>query len=532
MNKCKKHILLAITFVIVGLMITASASDIIQKQDKNEKTLKIYKNEDNFYNMDIATATKLESQISYNIIKNPQITGIPIFDGITPAISNSRNDLVVGYNSLDQENVYFSGSTDLGETWTDGMGFVLDDPPEKPDVDGCGDGRFLGSMVPGPYYFDGGGFLKVIIGDVSNFEDSFDGMLWTFNDLGDGYTYFIDVDCGGYTATDPDENEWAYGACSIIGDHGSAGIQVPMFTYQCNPDGVAWIYYWSEMEFGTSTSTDIDHDTLRSYSVWNYENETQDEMDIFLDAFEFGVWDEYEGYPIHPGLDSLIIDSVGNDNKIDISARSDNVIIVSERDGDIIAYYGNDVLNSGFSETTIITDAIEPRIDHIGVNNAVCSFVKDGVLNSCTTEDGGATWSNPVQISEEENILSGDVCPLGFVYESEQIIYFGSGGVEQPILEIQSVSGGIGVSAVIKNIGNADATNVQWSINLDGLVFLGKESSGNIASIAPEESKQIKSKFPLGFGNIDIAINAISDEGASAEETASAKLLLFFITGL
>ena len=63
-------------------------------------------------------------------------------------------------------------------------------------------------------------------------------------------------------------------------------------------------------------------------------------------------------------------------------------------------------------------------------------------------------------------------------------------------------------------------------------MFLGGKTSDTIPSIAVGESKEIKSSFPLGFGAIDITIEAQCAEGSSDTETASGTLLLFFITGL
>ena len=54
---------------------------------------------------------------------------------------------------------------------------------------------------------------------------------YSWNDVGAGYTNFIDVACGGYTAADPAENEWAYGGYSIVGDHGDLGEQTGFFSY-------------------------------------------------------------------------------------------------------------------------------------------------------------------------------------------------------------------------------------------------------------------------------------------------------------
>ena len=100
-----------------------------------------------------------------------------------------------------------------------------------------------------------------------------------------------------------------------------------------------------------------------------------------------------------------------------------------------------------------------------------------------------------------------------------------------PILEITGISGGLGVSANINNIGDAPATNVEWSIDTTGTVFVGKSASGTIPSIPAGGSESISS-FLIGFGGVDIDFSAVCDEGAGATASASGNLLLFFLTGL
>jgi hypothetical protein len=102
-----------------------------------------------------------------------------------------------------------------------------------------------------------------------------------------------------------------------------------------------------------------------------------------------------------------------------------------------------------------------------------------------------------------------------------------------PVLEIGTVTGGFGVKASVKNIGEAAATNVVWTIDLDGkLVFLGKSSTDTIATIAPAGEEAIKSAFILGFGKTNIVVSASCDEGVTAELTKTAFVLGPFVIGV
>jgi hypothetical protein len=102
-----------------------------------------------------------------------------------------------------------------------------------------------------------------------------------------------------------------------------------------------------------------------------------------------------------------------------------------------------------------------------------------------------------------------------------------------PVLEIGTITGGFGVKASVKNTGEAAATNVVWKIALDGkLVFVGKSSTGTIATLAVAGNQAIKSKFILGFGKTNIDVTATCDEGVSAEATASGMVIGPFVLGV
>ncbi|HUS98699.1 MAG TPA: hypothetical protein VMY59_00070 [Candidatus Thermoplasmatota archaeon] len=103
----------------------------------------------------------------------------------------------------------------------------------------------------------------------------------------------------------------------------------------------------------------------------------------------------------------------------------------------------------------------------------------------------------------------------------------------EPELEIGPITGGFGVKTSVKNTGTGNATNVDWTIALDGkLVFLGKSSTSTMASLAVGADEPIKAGFILGFGKTNIVVSAICDEGKTAEKTATAFVLGPFIIGV
>jgi hypothetical protein len=99
-----------------------------------------------------------------------------------------------------------------------------------------------------------------------------------------------------------------------------------------------------------------------------------------------------------------------------------------------------------------------------------------------------------------------------------------------PNLKIDAIKGPIGVTAVINNTGNADATKVSYNIDVNGkLIFFGKHKLGNLTKdIKPGETAKIKS-FVMGFGAAVAYVNVTCNEGVSATANKDIKVLLFFV---
>jgi hypothetical protein len=100
-----------------------------------------------------------------------------------------------------------------------------------------------------------------------------------------------------------------------------------------------------------------------------------------------------------------------------------------------------------------------------------------------------------------------------------------------PELDAGYITGGLfKVNAVIKNIGDAEATDIDWSITLEGgVILLGEETTGTIPSIPEGGEVIVSSSLILGFGNTIVKVSMEEQYGSSDVREQDATILLFFI---
>ena len=91
-----------------------------------------------------------------------------------------------------------------------------------------------------------------------------------------------------------------------------------------------------------------------------------------------------------------------------------------------------------------------------------------------------------------------------------------------PIIEIGEITTSFGaVSAEIKNVGAGAASEVNWSIAIQGsLVLLGRTTAGSFDKIMPGFAPKAKTGFVFGLGSVDIIVSV-----GEQEKTASGLLL-------
>jgi glucose/arabinose dehydrogenase len=85
-----------------------------------------------------------------------------------------------------------------------------------------------------------------------------------------------------------------------------------------------------------------------------------------------------------------------------------------------------------------------------------------------------------------------------------------------------------GVHAVIHNIGLVNATTVHWKIALDkGLILVGKQASGTIPLMFPDQSVIVKIPLVIGLGKTHITVTADAANANTTNDTGNGKIMGF-----
>ena len=178
--------------------------------------------------------------------------------------------------------------------------------------------------------------------------------------------------------------------------------------------------------------------------------------------------------------------------------------------------FGNLFYHNSFIENSVHAKQIE-----FGHNIWNCSYPIGG--NYWDDYGGEDNYRGPNQDILGADGIGDTPYKIGNIIDSYPLI---NPWVYSP-LEIENISGGLGVSAIIKNVGNESIYNLEWSINLSGLVFIGKHVKGTIKRINPGESVIIRDKFIFGLGPATITVKV-----AKSFKTARCFIIGPFATGI
>ena len=532
---------IALMFFITAIQISAVSTDVMNEndykkprcffqKDYNFKPERLNKNLDPVNNQNFGildTDMLIYGDFEESIIQNPTVT------------DNNGQDILIGFEFypdwLSYADPYFRYSNDGGATWipeesATGWGLSeIEYMSISPTIDFAGDKGAFGSVLP----FDQNNWVTLNFPDIVNpdADDEWISNGW-LADVMMSEWHSADV-CGVNSEYAP--SEFAYGLAIWTGNTVD-GLDNGLWFGWESADGTEFTVYpdegETEYDFEADQATnDIDLSTGKYYQGFyrfNDESSEQYPDGVFLRGTQLDGTDQW--------VDSWItlahIDGATNP---DLKAGNGNCYIVYERNGGIGCHYSHDN-GASFSNVNIVDVGQFPSVTAIN-DKVIVVYSRNGDIYNSISEDGGATWMesalpvNDISGSAVEQIDCTDVSNNYIAWtdsrNSENSVYFDKAEIATPIINIESTTGGVGLTSVIKNIGTADANDIDWSISFDGGAFFGGDNSGTIDVLSPDESVTIQSKFLLGLGNTDITINV--DE---ITETKTGTVILFFILGL
>ena len=540
--------------VLAMMMITASAS-VIMATGENENFDKKVK----FVIME-ATPTTESTEITGTVehIQNIGILNTDIQvtsaeeDELNPAIGvNPDNEFLLAYTfeeDISSNTIPWRFSNDDGATWDPGVYFEIEGVESHPAISYMGDdNRMVGTLQGDPVEADGA------IQYVFTCDDPTDtvtyGLSYTIWSSSYPYSDRLIPDVGGYALPDV---PWWWGIIAVVGTRADPGSpNMPIFNYaDYDEEGNSWSSYSSQYSGCENAAIDIDLTNGYYYATFDYLDGS--DWDILL--MRGDCHNDGSGHPIE--FSDQIIGDTENTKYPAVGVHDDQVIILSQSDAegtqDIICYYSSDAGDTW--EMSVVAnddgnDELYPSIVSYG-DYATCTFYMNDDLYVCYTEDGGVTWDTPEQFNDEDNQVESefrnlDITTGGYIVwtdnrDGNKNIYLDCLGGEppHPVLEIGEIKGGLGkVSTTIKNVGDADATDVNWSISVTGGI-LGRIdilTEDAIASLAVGEEVSVSTDgFIFGLGSIDIVVSASCAEAVpiSVEKTATGFVLLFFVLGI
>ena len=460
-------------------------------------------------------------------------------DNYCPAITkDQQGNIVVTWTSdisILETNIGL-GYSDDGNTWNANYVALEDAMPKFSDI----------AYVHGADFEGGGDFTGLwgVFGDVlGNFEG-----FYRMTDITDDTTYEVYT----WSSESPDitycaisDNTWykdmyydITGPTNMYIEYSSlCGLDAcPLHMFADGAlEGGAVMFHDCQQGLATAPAYDPDlvciHDSTPAQTVndyllltWQYDDPEEGNKIVFKKIIPDEESDiEYTPYEFY----------IGPGTNPNIGASGDKSVVTYMNNGNVVSAYSSD--RGTTFDTTTIGPGNYPAV-YMSGSNAYCVYINNGNLYLVGSSDAGATWGEPERINdvdgtvvEEENAI--DIHPAGIVWtdnrDGNKNIYYGS-GVAAPEINIATISGGFGVSAEIENVGSADATNVQWSIDLEGgLVIVGSHADGTIPTLAAGTSQTVKIGFVLGIGGVTITVAA---DGAT--KTASGTVLGPFVIGV
>ena len=331
---------------------------------------------------------------------------------ICPALADAGDgNLAYSYEYYDGVNplsfIFLNGSDDGGENWVSGyISGVYGCTYPSMDYWGAGK-KFYGTFVPPLTFQNGAAFAIVSIPRTDS------AIYWSVS-WASWYTQgwygmkMAEIVC------DNSLESWNWGFQSAILSRATGNpvydvYDGPHILYLLNSTYSMLSYYLS-LDSCRTTSADIDHVTLKTYAVYDRYDSDDEQYQLFVRQDDFGDWDSTFA------LEKNFIDS--NQHIIyPVVAAYNNVVLVIAAtyndslpdDKDIVCWYTDDGDLDSLNKMSVVAATAEsenfPEISHVEDSIFVCTYVSNNILYATRSNDGGAHWSVPEQVSNPDDIV-------------------------------------------------------------------------------------------------------------------------------
>ncbi len=348
-----------------------------------------------------------------------------------PALADAGDDnLAYSYEYYDGVNplsfIFLNGSVDGGENWVSGyVSGVYGCTYPSMDYWGTGT-KFYGTFVPPLTFQNGAAFAIVSIPRTDS------AIYWSvswaaWNPQGWYGMKMAEIAC------DNSLESWNWGIQSAILSRatGNPAYDVhdgPHILYLLNST-YSMLSYYLNLDSCRTTSADIDHVTLKTYAVYDRYDSDDEQYQLFVRQDDFGDWDSTFA------LEKNFVD--GNQHIIYpvVAAYNNAVLVIAATyndslpdDKDIVCWYTDDGDLDSLNKMSVVAATAEPEnfpeISHVEDSTFVCTYVSNNILYATRSNDGGAHWSVPEQVSNPDDIVveeyrTADISEAGLriVYE-------------------------------------------------------------------------------------------------------------------
>jgi len=525
--------------VVTTTQITAFNQDVNQQEKTKIHPQCIFKrNNDAAITLQTIEISNRNNQIA-QIGTDIQLYGSSELEAKNPSITgNGGASLLVAFEGWEDifipPNPYFRFTIDGGQSWLPEDSAIFYDlvgagyDSIKPIVDQSEGNRGFGTILP----YGQNDWMTFNFPDISDAEAE-DGWLpngWLASAM---MSEWDSVDASGVSRTYAPSVD-AYGICAWTGDTLDGTMNGLYYGWEIT-EGTEFTVYPGEEDIvfdfeADQVNTDIDLSTGMYYQSFYRFNDVSSESlpdGVYIRGVQLDGTDAWaDNWTI-----SYHISGAEHPN---VCAADGNCYIVYEKDGGIGIVYSQDK-GVTFNTATISTTGSSPSISFVE-DTILVIYTKNGDIQTATSKDGGASWTDGAPINDESGTVTEgygttDVAGMYAAWTDNRLgfnaIFFDRADLPVPIIEIESIAGGFGVSAIVKNTGYATATDIDWSIALEGGAFIGKDTTGSISSLEAGDTATISAGFILGIGATEIKVTA-----GSASKQAAGTVLLFFVIGV